>query len=652
MLDNLNAIFIWRRGFERIETINFTTLVLINLCAALLTAFAVRVKGARRTLPFVVVILVMTCAASFAASYYARFDISFAPLALTIFLTFLVIQMWCAWRLDHRLTLDLDRLIKRNQIIVKSKPLDAGLRLLQMMLKCDEAIVYCFDAHDRLVPVARLRNDADAKIGVVANLSNTNTQETNRNWRENVQLCEQATRDKELKISNAASSVDTNEKSSRVALPLRHEGRITGALFVRLPHGFDLEDKPLLEAVSTQLTRDLHHDEFQSASQTSRLPALLSVRAAQRRLTTFSLMSGKLTEASFPAYAMDAAVDGYAIASFDGQIAYINRAMRGFADVDAASVSKLDLFQLLNRFRSGVFDEPIIAVQRVLQTGDAYEREIYYAERNQTLAICIRLVTATGENAAHNSTTNAPLCLVITLRDVSNAKEHERLKSDMVSLMSHELRTPITSINGFAELLAGDETLPEDAREFLGIIRNESQRLARMIDNFLAVTRLEQSDKRHGSKVPLLLDEVVRDTIAQMSPQARRKRIRLVEQSSAKLPPVIADRSLVTQVVQNLVDNAIRYSPERTTVAVGAELEAETVRVHVEDRGYGIPPEALDRVWEKFYRVVRDGETKDEESTGLGLSFVREVVEQHGGEVNVASQLGRGSRFTFTLPRL
>jgi signal transduction histidine kinase len=109
---------------------------------------------------------------------------------------------------------------------------------------------------------------------------------------------------------------------------------------------------------------------------------------------------------------------------------------------------------------------------------------------------------------------------------------------------------------------------------------------------------------------------------------------------------------LITQVVTNLVENAIKYSPERTTVTVSTALEADAVRVSVEDRGYGIPPESIDRIWEKFYRIARDGHEKDEDSTGLGLSFVREVVEQHGGAVAVESEVGRGSKFSFTLPRL
>ena len=223
------------------------------------------------------------------------------------------------------------------------------------------------------------------------------------------------------------------------------------------------------------------------------------------------------------------------------------------------------------------------------------------------------------------------------MKDLTATKEYDKLKSDMISLMSHELRTPLTSINGFAELLTADESIPPQAREFVSIIANESQRMSRMINTFLSVTQLQRKDKQEVLKIPLRLDEVVRETIASLQPVAKKKRIRLIEQPAHRIPPVAADKSLITQAVKNLVNNAIKYSPERTTVTVSTALEAEAVRVCVEDRGYGIPAEAKERVWDKFYRVVREGQEKDEESTGLGLSFVREVVEQHGGRVELDS---------------
>ena len=355
---------------------------------------------------------------------------------------------------------------------------------------------------------------------------------------------------------------------------------------------------------------------------------------------------------------MTEASDGYAVAYLDGTLAYLNQPMLQAARITKSQARALDLFGLLENFRSGVFDEPSIAVRRVLQSGDPYERELDFSDRNQTLKLRIALVSENGHKGngpqgnGPNGNGAQPLCLAITARDVTRMKEFEKLKSDMISLMSHELRTPITSINGFAELLAADENIPADSREFLTIISNESQRLWRMINTFLSVAQLEAGDKQEVLKIPLKLDDVVRETVANLQSVAKKKRIRLVEQPPARIPPVAADKSLIMQVVTNLVENAIKYSPERTTVTVSTALEADAVRVSVEDRGYGIPPESIDRIWEKFYRIARDGHEKDEDSTGLGLSFVREVVEQHGGAVAVESEVGRGSKFSFTLPRL
>jgi len=352
--------------------------------------------------------------------------------------------------------------------------------------------------------------------------------------------------------------------------------------------------------------------------------------------------------------------------------------MMNAARLKPKEVEQLDLFGLLDQFKSGVFDEPSIAVRRVLQSGQPYERELSFPERNQILELRISIASdkanKNGPNGVHppqaavfdhvnhklrsaNGNGNGahdpnPLCFTIRVRDVTRMKEFEKLKSDMISLMSHELRTPLTSINGFSELLAVDEKIPEESREFVQIIANESQRMSRMIDTFLSVTQLERADKQEVTQVPLRLDEVVREVIATMQPVAKKKRIRMVDQASANIPPVAADKSLITQVLMKLLDNAVRYSPERTTVTVTTALEAEVVRVIVEDRGYGIPADSIDRIWEKFYRVARDGQEKDEESTGLGLAFVKEVVEQHGGSVSVESEVGKGSKFGFALPRL
>jgi len=191
----------------------------------------------------------------------------------------------------------------------------------------------------------------------------------------------------------------------------------------------------------------------------------------------------------------------------------------------------------------------------VLQTGIDYEGELNFADTNQTFVSRSHYSTKMKRWAV---VPVKPIGLASHVRDLTRIKEYEQLKSDMISLMSHELRTPLTSINGFAELLTRDETIPEQAREFVAIIANESQRLSRMINTFLAVTQLQRKDKQEVLKIPLRLDEVVRDIIATMQPAAKKKRIRLVEQPAHRLPPVAADKSLITQAVKNLVNNAIK----------------------------------------------------------------------------------------------
>jgi len=325
-------------------------------------------------------------------------------------------------------------------------------------------------------------------------------------------------------------------------------------------------------------------------------------------------------------------------------------------------IEHIDLLALLEKFKAGVFDEPSIAVRRVLQSGAAYERELYFADRNQTLELRISLASEYGQangngngngNGSGNGTAEThPLCFAIRLRDTTRMKEFDQLRSDMISLMSHELRTPLTSINGFSELLAIDEKLSPESREFVQIISSESQRMSKMIDTFLKVTQLDRNDKQEVVYVALRLDELVREVLATIQPAAKKKRIRLLDQVNGTIPPVAADKSLITQVLMKLVDNAIRYSSERTTITVTTVLGADDVRVVVEDRGYGVPADAIDRIWEKFYRVAREGQEKDEESTGLGLAFVKEIVEQHRGSVSVESEVGQGSKFSFALPRL
>jgi signal transduction histidine kinase len=611
---------------------------LVIAAVSFAVAFAVERFGGRGAFPYLGAGFLFVAGLSLAASRFFNLDILFIPMALAALIAAVTMQLNRLRNEDIRLT---EKLIKSASSTESFGAGDAehrllcGLKLLDTVLSPIEAVVFGRDGMGHLVSTARLRSP------------NANSAETGRNsaWRDGVGLCERAMKAGEILVEKIGNS-DQEFTSANIALPLRHEGRTVGALLLRMSREFEEDDRALLTAVAGQMARNLQREEVHAATSKLNPLAFFSVRAAQGKLESLYVLNGAMVEQSVNA--LSELTDGVALAYLDGRIARVNQPLLTLAGLTDDQASGLSFLELLDHFRAGVFDEPAIALRRVLQTGEAYERELSLGDQGRTHGLRISLVS----NSSGNGVAAQPLCLALVVRDITVLKEHDQLKSDMISLMSHELRTPLTSINGFAELLTTDDTLPEQTKEFVTIIANEAQRMSRMINTFLTVTRLERKDRQEVLKIPLRLDEVVKETIASLQPVARKRRIRLVEQPTGRLPPVAADKSMITQAIKNLVGNAIKYSPERTTVTVSTMLEADTVRLCVEDRGYGIPAESKDRVWEKFYRVVREGEDKDEESTGLGLSFVREVVEQHGGAVDLESEVGRGSKFSFTLPRL
>jgi signal transduction histidine kinase len=666
--DAAAALFLWR-GDVPLRAVQTSYGVAEILIVALVVGALVDLIGLRRALPRLTLTLMAFCAASLIISHFFGIDILFAPFAASAILAALLVHLRRLRKADELLNAHLTKLVHRAAQLDDASArvrLSNGLRLLETVLPLEEAIVFRLSEAGALLPEARLRAVSNSAAETTSNSAESDKR--HKEWRAGVRLCERALSEEKIVFEerdekcdarenhSGADALDTasrngaalNKNGAAIAIGLRQNGRPVGALLLRLRAELDEANRPLLMSVCAQLARDLQRSQMQARHAAESLTTLFSARAQTARLQLLETLDGIYAERCLMTDVLREARDGHAVALFDGTVAFFNEQFLRAAQLTEREARALDLFELLARFRTSVFDDPTLAVRRVLRTGEAYERELFFDERNLTLNLRIALLC--GEAAENGA--RQPLCLAITVSDLSREKEYEKWRSETVSLMGHELRTPLTSINGFAEFLQNDERLPEDAREFLTIVNAEAQRMSRMLDTFLSVTRLEEKDKQSVSKSPVVLTDVVRETIANMQPSAKRKRIRLIEKPNGALPPVAADRGKVLQALTNLVDNAIRYSPERTTVMISTALEPEAVRVTVEDRGYGIPPEAVEKVWEKFYRVAREGFDKEEESTGLGLSVVKEIVEAHGGEVALESEPGVGSKFSFTLPRL
>jgi signal transduction histidine kinase len=228
---------------------------------------------------------------------------------------------------------------------------------------------------------------------------------------------------------------------------------------------------------------------------------------------------------------------------------------------------------------------------------------------------------------------------------VAAAQELARLKGEFVSQVTHELRNPLAPIAGYAEMLVERADSPEEVRRYAQAIARQAGVLERLVDDLLDLARLETGRYRLARQ-PTRIEEVLAAAADELSGTSALHPIAV--EVTPDLPPVDADPDRVAQVVRNLIANAIRYSPTGGEVRVRAMRDGEEVAIAVVDRGIGIPPDRLERIFEKFYRV--DNElTRKVEGTGLGLAISRELVEAHGGRIWAESAPGRGSTFYFTL---
>ncbi len=226
--------------------------------------------------------------------------------------------------------------------------------------------------------------------------------------------------------------------------------------------------------------------------------------------------------------------------------------------------------------------------------------------------------------------------------------ELDRMKSDFVSMVSHELRTPLGLIKGYVgTLLRRDTPLDEATREeFLQVIDEETDRLTELVTNLLDMSRIEAGTLRVDRR-PTPLARLLADCADRL--RAREPDRALYLDVPSGLPPVLADERRIAQVVDNLLTNAVRYSPEATPIVLGARAVDGGVEVRVVDQGIGIPADKQDQVFEKFFRADAS-DTRRFAGTGLGLTICRGIVEAHGGTIWVQSEPGRGSTFAFYIP--
>lgn len=446
------------------------------------------------------------------------------------------------------------------------------------------------------------------------------------------------------------------------AVAVRHDGRLLGVVRVALPlGGVEAQARELRGAVTVALLIAFVITALLSAALSAPLAGPLEeIMAAARQFAAGNLTArirvnradelgelarilnqsaAELTErlnenarerarTSAILVAMD---DGLLAVDHRGQVVLANNSLRRILEVEDP-VGHHYLEALRQREVGEV-------IEAVLRTGARTSLEVEL--RHLRRVFSLSGVTFPGAEGM-------PPGAILTFHDITERRRAERVRRDFVANASHELRTPLTSIRGFVEALEdGALAEPERAERFLGKIRTHADRMAALVEDLLELSRLESGERPPQWEEVLPL-EVVEDVVASFSAFAGRRSTSLT--GSGRAPAVVTDADRLRRIVENLVENAIKYTPEGGRVEVAAQPAADGGAViEVRDDGPGIAPEHLPRIFERFYRVDK-ARSREMGGTGLGLAIVRHLAEGMGASVRVSSEIGKGTTFTVSIP--
>ena len=326
-------------------------------------------------------------------------------------------------------------------------------------------------------------------------------------------------------------------------------------------------------------------------------------------------------------------VEGVAVVNASERLLFANRGFPEILDLDVPPQSGSALLEVVRQ------TELIEAVRGVLKGESRVETEIVIGTlRQHFFAVTVAAVRAAETSGA-----------VIVLHDITELRKLERVRRDFVANVTHEFKTPLTAIHGFAEtLLAGAIEDPQNRIHFLEIILEHSRRLARLTDDLLKLSKMD-ADRLELEIRRLSVSQFVDSCIETTQRPAAEKDLRISVNLPEHLPDIAADRRRLAEVLQNLLDNAMQYTPAGGQIKVSASANGAEVTFTVSDTGIGIPQANQPRIFERFYRVDV-ARSREVGGTGLGLSIAKHLVEVHGGRIWVESEVGQGSRFHFTVP--
>jgi two-component system, OmpR family, phosphate regulon sensor histidine kinase PhoR len=335
-------------------------------------------------------------------------------------------------------------------------------------------------------------------------------------------------------------------------------------------------------------------------------------------------------------------VEGVAVVDAQERLVFCNRAFSEILSLQSATSEGSPLIEVVRS------SDLLGLIRRALRGEEGLQSDIAMGiVQPQNFSVTAAPVKALESD--RSGPADKPSGAVVVLHDVTELRRLERVRQDFVANVSHEFKTPLTAIQGFAEtLLAGALDDPKNNRRFLEIIREHAARLARVTDDLLKLARIE-AGKLELEFFPVGLQELIESCTETTLLKASRKNISFEVEALDGLPPIRGDASLLHDVLQNLLDNAIQYTPAGGRIKLEASAGTNEATVTITDSGIGIPLADQERIFERFYRVDA-ARSREAGGTGLGLSIAKHIVEAHGGRLWVESAVGRGSKFSFSIP--
>jgi signal transduction histidine kinase len=422
---------------------------------------------------------------------------------------------------------------------------------------------------------------------------------------------------------------------SVLGVPLILNEEVIGVLmmFHQKTNAFTMQQLDLVEAAASQVAHAINNASLYKLifDQAEQLGSMLRTEIIQK--------------ANLEAI-LESIADGVIVADSQNKVDIANLPACNILDIPRRQLLGKSINELLGLY--GHFGESWIhTINDWAHNADRIEQWTYLADQLviEDKFISVHLSPVLSDNQFYGT--------VSIFRDITKEVEVDKLKSEFVSTVSHELRTPMTSIKGYADLMlmgaAGPMTDPQI--RYLQVIKNNADRLHMLVNDLLDISRIETGKTGLDLRpldIPQIIAQVV-DGHLHGRIQHETRTLNVQTEIAPSLPLVNADHARITQVLTNLLDNALNYTPDNGQITVMAKATHSYVHISVKDTGIGIAKENQGKIFDRFYRA-EDSEVQRVSGTGLGLAIVRSLVEMHGGRMKVESEPGKGSTFTFNLP--